>query len=103
MGQEGETFSGEAGEVTEDSHIILDSALLKKYEDDLVMAIIAHELAHFYLGHFCNIIYTLEDESNADALARKWGLDVDKFRRIAESLIFYETYRSQLVSTQPYD
>ena len=80
---ERKTFSGEAGEVTEDSDIILDSESLKKYEDDVVMAIIAHELAHYHLEHYDGSRTDfLAMEHEADDMARKWGFDVDKFRRI---------------------
>lgn len=80
--REGKTFSGEAGEVTEGGLITLDSELLQKHEDDVVMAIIAHELAHYYLGHFNDFSATLQHEYEADEMARKWGFDIDKFRRV---------------------
>ena len=46
------TYSGEAGEVTEDGDINLDSKKLKMYDDEIVMALTAHELAHYHLGHY---------------------------------------------------
>lgn len=80
--REGKTFSGKAGEVIEDGHIILDPELLQKHEDDVVMAIIAHELAHYYLGHFNDFSGILQHEYQADEMARKWGFNIDKFRRV---------------------
>lgn len=78
---EGATFSGEPGEVTEDGEIYLDTELLKKYDDDVAMAIIAHELAHHYLDHHLDFTSDgLEKEYEADELARKWGFNVEKFR-----------------------
>ena len=46
------TFSGEAGEMSEDGHIILDSKKLLNFPEGVAMAIIAHEFAHFYLKHY---------------------------------------------------
>ena len=76
------TFSGDAGEVTEDGEINLDSKQLREYEDDVVMAIIAHEFAHYYLDHYSSWPQELEYEHEADQRAAAWGFDVDKFRRI---------------------
>lgn len=80
---ERKTFAGEAGEVTEDGHIIIDSELLRKYDEDVAMAIVAHELAHYYLGHYLDInLIDLRYEYEADDLAKKWGFAIDKFRMI---------------------
>jgi hypothetical protein len=76
------TYSKEAGEVTEDGWIILDSEILRKYDDDISKAIIAHELAHYYLGHYLRTPYTLEYEYEADEIAQKWGFAIDKFRAV---------------------
>jgi len=78
---EGSTFSGLEGEVTEDGDIHLDSKKLRKYDDDLAMAIVAHELAHSHLKHLENYENLLEKEYEADNLARIWGFDIDKFRK----------------------
>ena len=80
--REGPTFSGEAGEVTEDGAIILDSNILREYNNDVTMAIIAHELAHFYLGHYSSWPDGLEFENEADELAKSWGFNIDKFREV---------------------
>ena len=80
--REGRTYSGEAGEVTEDGDIILDSGQLKKYEDDVAMTLVAHEFAHYYLDHYLAKPYTLEQEAEADEQARKWGFNVEKFRKV---------------------
>jgi predicted metal-dependent hydrolase len=80
--REGFTYSGEAGEVTEDGHIILNSIELRKYEDDVAMAIIAHELAHYHCNHYSSSPEGLEFENEADDLAKSWGFDIDKFRRV---------------------
>ena len=76
-----ELFFGEAGEVTEDGDINLDSEILKKYDDDVAMAIVAHELAHYYLRHYIieNVI-DLRYEDEADDLAKKWGFAIKEFR-----------------------
>jgi hypothetical protein len=78
---EGRTCTGLEAEVLEDGYIRLDSELLKKYDDDVVMAIIAHELAHSCLGHDAPTS-GLEEEHEADAQARVWGFDVDKLRAV---------------------
>lgn len=79
---EGMTFYGYAGEVTEDSYIMLDMTKLSQYEPEVVNAIIAHELAHAFLQHHRNWKEGLEQEEEADALAAKWGYAVDKMRKI---------------------
>jgi Peptidase family M48 len=79
---ERKTFTGEAGEVTEDGDINLDSQMLKKYDDDVVMALIAHELAHHHLKHYSFPPSGLKQEYEADELARKWGFNIDKFREV---------------------
>lgn len=80
---EGRTFSGEAGEVTEDGDIHLDSDKLLNYEKDVAMALIAHEFAHYNLGHFRDKrTNTLVLEEEADQLAKDWGFKIDAFRKI---------------------
>ena len=80
---EGATFSGEVAEVTEDNDIYFDTSKLRQYDDDVVMAIIAHELAHSHLCHYEDENGdSLKNENEADELARKWGFDIDKFRKI---------------------
>lgn len=79
---EGNTISGEDAEVTEDGHIRINTNRLKKYEEAVAMTIIAHELAHYHLKHFDDRENSLEKEYEADNLARAWGFDIDKFRRI---------------------
>lgn len=79
---EGFTYCKEAGEVTEDNDIRINSKLLIKYEDDVAMAIIAHELAHSFLKHFERYGKGLENEYEADNLAKEWGFAIDKFRQV---------------------
>ncbi|MGA8571776.1 MAG: M48 family metalloprotease [Desulfobaccales bacterium] len=79
---ERKTFTGEAGEVTEDGDINLDSQMLKNYDDDVVMALIAHELAHHHLKHYLYPADGLKQEYEADELASKWGFNIDKFREV---------------------
>ena len=80
--REGWTISREGSEVTPDGDINLDSDQLKIYDDDVSMAIIAHELAHFHLGHHLNKSCGLECEDEADELARSWGFNIGKFREV---------------------
>jgi hypothetical protein len=80
--REGRTISGLEGEVTEEGYINLDSKQLRKYDDDVAMAIIAHELAHAYLEHYYDIPGDLEHEDEADELAKSWGFNIDKFREV---------------------
>jgi predicted metal-dependent hydrolase len=49
---EARTRAGYAGEVTEDNVIYLDSEQLKQYDNDVAMALVAHELAHSYCEHY---------------------------------------------------
>lgn len=80
---EGRTYSGEDAEVTEEGDIIINSNRLKKYDEDVAMAIIAHELAHYHLKHFDDWETDgLVQEHEADSLAKDWGFDIDLFRKI---------------------
>jgi hypothetical protein len=80
---ERKTFSVEAGEVTEGGFINIDSEILRKYDDDVAMAIVAHELAHYYLRHYLiNNVIDLRYEYEADELAQKWGFAIGKFRTV---------------------
>jgi hypothetical protein len=77
------TFCGEDAEVTEEGDIRIDSDMLKRYGDDNVaMAVIAHELAHYYLNHHLGDEYSLVLEKEADDLAKKWGFEIDKMRKV---------------------
>jgi hypothetical protein len=82
---EGRTHSGEAGEVTENGLIYLDSDKLEPLDNDVAMALVAHELAHSFCEHYIegpqnNNSLVLEDE--ADETAKSWGFDIDKFRKV---------------------
>jgi hypothetical protein len=79
---EGRTSSGEVAEVTEDGFIYLDFNKLKDLPEDIIMAIIAHEFAHYYLEHYNSKPKRLEFKEEADNLAKKWGFDIDKFRKV---------------------
>ena len=72
---------GNEGLVTPDGEICLDSRKLKFLGDEMVMALIAHELAHYHLGHHVNWKYSPEKEMEADELAKTWGFDMEKFRK----------------------
>ncbi len=72
---------GSAGLVTRDGEIYLDSRKLKFLGDEIAMALTAHELAHYHLGHFVNWKYSPEKQREADDLARSWGFNIDKFRK----------------------
>ncbi len=79
---DGETTSGYEGEVLETGRIILDSKKLLKYDRDVALAIVAHELAHAFCGHHLKEPVGLEFEVEADGYAKKWGFQVDKFRKV---------------------
>ena len=79
---EGSTFSGGTAEVTNNHCIRINSNRLKKYQENVAMALVAHELAHDHLKHFKNRKINLENEHKADNLAREWGFDIDLFRKI---------------------
>lgn len=81
---EGKIIGGLGGGVTEDGDIKLDSTKLREHDEDIAMAIIAHEFAHHYLDHYIEPNTDesgLKAEAEADELAKKWGFDIDKFRR----------------------
>ena len=78
---EGETIAGGIAEVTGDHCIRIDSRQLKRYEESVAMALLAHELAHDHLRHFKSWKNNLDDEDAADNLARVWGFNVDQFRK----------------------
>lgn len=79
---EGQTVAGDIAEVTADHCIRIDSCRLKQYKDSIAMAILAHELAHYHLNHFRNREKFLDNEHKADNLAKEWGFDIDRFRKI---------------------
>lgn len=79
---EGNTISGGTAEVTRNHCIRINSQRLRKYQDNVAMALIAHELAHDHLKHFKHWKNNLENEHKADDLAREWGFDIDLFRKI---------------------
>lgn len=79
---EGSTFSGGAAEVTNNHCIRINSSRLSKYQENVAMALIAHELAHDHLRHFKKWKKNLENEHKADTLAKEWGFDIDLFRKI---------------------
>jgi hypothetical protein len=79
---EGNTFSGGNAEVTSDHCIRINSHRLKKYQETVAMALIAHELAHDHLKHFKHWKNNLENEHKADNLAKEWGFNIDQFRKI---------------------
>ena len=82
---EGNTFSGGNAEVTSDHCIRINSHRLRKYQETVAMALIAHELAHDHLKHFKNWKNNLENEYKADNLAKEWGFNIDQFRKICGS------------------
>ena len=69
------------GLVTRDGEIYLDSRKLKFLGDEMAMALIAHEMAHYHLGHYVNWKYSPEKEIEADELARSWGFEIERFRK----------------------
>ena len=71
---------GNEGLVTPNGEIYLDSRKLKILGDERAMALIAHELAHYHLGHHVNWKYSPEKQMEADELARSWGFNIDKYR-----------------------
>lgn len=79
---EGDTISGGVAEVTSDHCIRIDAKQLGKFDEDIAMALIAHELAHDHLRHFKQWKNNLENEYHADNLAREWGFDIDRFRKV---------------------
>ncbi len=82
---EGRTSSGEAGEVTENGLIYLDSDKLEPLDNDVAMALVAHELAHAFCEHYIEGPPNndpLACEREADETAKSWGFDIDKFREV---------------------
>lgn len=80
---EGRTIAGGMAEVTSEHCIRIDSRRLRQYEEPVAMAILAHELAHDHLRHFKTWKNNLEFEHAADNLARQWGFNIDRFRKIS--------------------
>ena len=79
--QEGNTITGELAEVTKDGYINLDSNILKEYDEEISMAIIAHEIAHCFHKHYLDTKNLMKKEYEADKQAKEWGFNVDKFRK----------------------
>jgi hypothetical protein len=80
--RDGWTFAGKGGEVTEVGEIILDPKQILPLPEEVAMALIAHELAHFYLKHYLKPADGLKEEYEADDQARAWGFNVDEFRKV---------------------
>lgn len=78
---EGLTIAGGIAEVTGDHCIRIDSHQLKRHEETVAMALLAHELAHDHLRHFKTWKNNLDDEYSADNLAKAWGFNIDQFRK----------------------
>jgi len=76
---EGRIFGNE-GAVAETGDIYLDSKKLHTYDEDVAMAIVAHELAHYHLGHHMRSGKDSKNEKEADDLAKQWGFNIQKFR-----------------------
>ena len=81
---ESRTHSGKAGEVTENGLIYLDSDKLEPLDNDVAMALVAHELAHSFCEHYIEgpPNNSLVFENEADETAKSWGFDIDKFRKV---------------------
>jgi hypothetical protein len=82
---EGRTHSGKAGEVTENGLIYLDSDKLEPLDNDVAMALVAHEQAHSFCEHYIEgppNNYPLAFEKEADETAKSWGFDIEKFRKV---------------------
>ncbi len=79
---EGETICGNVAEITGDRCIRIDAWQLNSLDEDTAMALIAHELAHDHLRHFEIWDHSLENEYEADNLAKEWGFNIDGFRQI---------------------
>ena len=77
---EGRIFGSEGAETWE-GEIYLDSKRLQQYDDQIAMAIIAHELVHYQLGHYKGRKGSQEKEIEADRLVKSLGFDVEKFRK----------------------
>ena len=77
---EGRIF-GNPGVVTWDGEIYLDSKRLQKYDDQIAMAIIAHELAHYHMGHYKDRKGSQEKEIESDEFVKSWGFNIEKFRK----------------------
>ncbi len=71
---------GNEGLVTREGEICLDSRKLIFLGDEMAMALIAHEMAHYHLGHYVNWKYSPEKQREADDLARSWGFNIDNYR-----------------------
>ena len=69
------------GVVTWNGEIHLDSKKMKFYGAEIAMAVIAHELAHFHMGHYKDREGSQEKQIEADELAKNWGFDMEKFRK----------------------
>jgi len=69
----------------EEKHIIyLNSMLMSDKEDNAIQALIAHEIAHFHLGHTepkPNKL-PIEEEYDADDLVKKWGFDTKELNKL---------------------
>ena len=73
----------------EQPFILLNFSLIEKQSEDCKMDFIAHEIAHFILGHHKSMTYDPLAERKADDLVEKWGFnrvynDYEQFERLAK-------------------
>jgi hypothetical protein len=79
---EGQTIAGGIADVTSDHCIRIDTQQLNEFDEGIAMALIAHELVHDRLQNFKHWKNDIENGQHADNLAREWGFDIDRFRKI---------------------
>jgi len=59
----------------EQPFILLNFVLMERESESCKMDFIAHEVAHFVLGHHKSMVYDPLDERKADDLVEKWGFN----------------------------
>lgn len=77
---EGRIFN-EIAVISETGELYFDSYKMRRFDVEVAMAIVAHELAHYYLGHHKKSGWDANNEKEADQLAEKWGFNIEKLRR----------------------
>ncbi len=73
----------------EQPFILLNFSLIEKQSENCKKDFIAHEIAHFILGHHKSMTYDPLAERKADDLVEKWGFnrvynDYEQFERLAK-------------------
>ena len=83
----GETFNLRGDFIKRHSAIVILYPRTWRFSFKMITNIIAHEIAHVYLGHEWGETHSIEKEIEADDLASKWlGRKINYYRKLEKRL-----------------